>query len=120
MAALGEVVGWPYPGALLERHGLEQVAVELLGPEERSWESVPTKPVGIRKNAAETLRVERTDYRGKDLLAVRVFTGRPGDPQARPTRKGLTLHPATWKELLPVLERLLEKPGDNGEDTGDN
>jgi len=68
--------------------------------------------VEIPKNASETLRVEPTEYMGKHLVAVRVFTGRPGDPDARPTKKGLTLRPETWREVLPVLEALLE--GDHG------
>lgn len=73
--------------------------------------------VEVQKNAAETLRVERTEYLGKDLVAVRVFTGPPGDKNARPTRKGLTLRPATWQELLPALMAALEE-GDHGEGRG--
>lgn len=69
----------------------------------------------IVKNAAETLRVERTRYMGKDLLAVRVFTGRPGDPDARPTRKGLTLRPETWEALLPAIRAALDETGDNSD-----
>lgn len=68
--------------------------------------------VEIPKNAAETLRLEWTEYNGIDLVAVRVWTGSPGDPDARPTKKGLTLRPETWREVLPVLEALLE--GDHG------
>lgn len=67
-----------------------------------------TETVEVVKNASETLRVERTEYLGKDLVAVRVFTGRPGDPDARPTRKGLTLRPDTWQELLPAIRAALE------------
>ena len=47
----------------------------------------------IPKNAGETLRVERGTYQGVDLLHVPVWTGKPGDPQARPTQKGLSLRP---------------------------
>ena len=71
-----------------------------------------TEAVEIPKNAAETLRVERTEYMGKELVAVRVWTGRPGDPQAKPTQKGLTLRPETWGELLPVIEALLPEEGE--------
>ena len=46
--------------------------------------TMTTGTVEIPKNAAETLRVERTKYMGKELAAVRVWTGRPGDPQAKP------------------------------------
>lgn len=63
--------------------------------------------IEIPKNSAETLRVERTQYRGKDLVAARVWTGRPGDPDAKPTQKGLTLRPEVWREVLPALETML-------------
>ena len=66
------------------------------------------------KNASETLRVERTEYLGKDLVAVRVFTGAPGDQLARPTRKGLTLRPATWREVLPAILAALEEAEHDG------
>lgn len=71
--------------------------------------------VEITKNAAETLRVEQTEFMGKRLLAVRVFTGRPGDPDARPTRKGLTLRPDTWRELLPAIRAALGEVSDNAQ-----
>jgi len=74
-----------------------------------------SEPVQIPKNSTETLHVERTEYGGHDLLAVRVYTGRPGDPDARPTRKGITLRPSTWRELLLALEALLEEVGTGGE-----
>lgn len=80
-----------------------------------------SETVEVVKNASETLRVERTEYNGHDLLAIRVFTGRPGDPAGRPTKKGLTLRPQTWREVLPALEALLEEAEDNGDaDSGDN
>lgn len=69
----------------------------------------------VQIGPAETLRLERTEVGGKQLVAVRVFTGRPGDPAARPTKKGLTLRLATWKEILPALERLLGEGEENGE-----
>ena len=70
--------------------------------------------VEIQKNAAETLRVERTEYMGKELVAVRVWTGKPGDAQAKPTQKGLTLRPETWEELLPAIQALLQEEGERG------
>jgi hypothetical protein len=73
-----------------------------------------SETVEIQKNASETLRVERTEYLGKDLVAVRVFTGAPGDQLARPTRKGLTLRPATWREVLPAILAALEEAEHDG------
>ncbi len=67
--------------------------------------------IEIPKNSNETLRAERTQYRGKSLVAVRVWTGGPGDADARPTQKGLTLRPETWQELLPVIQALLANGG---------
>ena len=63
--------------------------------------------VEVPKNASETLRVERTEFQGHDLVAVSVWTGRPGDPTAKPTEKGLTLRPETWQLVMPVLADLL-------------
>ena len=60
----------------------------------------------IRKNAIETLRVERTEYQGKDLVAVRVWYD-AGGGEYRPTKKGLTLRPETWREVLPAIQALL-------------
>jgi hypothetical protein len=68
----------------------------------------------IHKNAGETLRVERGEYQGIDLLHVRVWTGRPGDPNAKPTQKGLSLRPEVWREVLPAVAALLEGGGDSG------
>jgi hypothetical protein len=68
----------------------------------------------IPKNAGETLRVERGEYQGIDLLHVPVWTGRPGDPNAKPTQKGLSLRPEVWREVLPVVAALLESGGDKG------
>ena len=70
--------------------------------------------VEVVKNASETPRVERTEFNGYKLLAVRMFTDPPGDPEARPTKKGLTLRPATWRELLPAIQALLPKEGERG------
>lgn len=64
--------------------------------------------IEIQKNAAETLRVEATEYNGVGLVAVRVWTGLPGDATAKPTRKGLTLRPEIWRQVLPTVEGLLE------------
>lgn len=73
--------------------------------------------VEIQKNASETLRVERTEYNGVGLVAVRVWTGLPGDENAKPTKKGLTLRPETWRKMIPAIEEALrgEKDGNTDE-----
>lgn len=76
------------------------------------------KTAEIRKNAAETIRVRPTEYQGKDLLDVRVYyedlLG-----EKRPTKKGLSLRPETWRELLPLIQQALPEPeeGSEGENT---
>lgn len=58
----------------------------------------------VKKNTTEELRVQRTSYGGKELLDVRVWYVSPvPGSEAKPTKKGLTLRPATWAELLPIL-----------------
>ncbi len=56
----------------------------------------------IPKNAAEEIRVEITDWKGHDLLNVRVFYGYE-EKEKVPTRKGLTFK----LELLPEMIRAL-------------
>lgn len=60
----------------------------------------------VAKNQSEILRVQRTRFNGVDLLDVRVWTVPqvPGG-ESRPTKKGLTLRPETWAELVAVLEQ---------------
>ena len=67
----------------------------------------------ICKNATETIRVDRAEYQGKDLLDVRVWVTDPAGEE-KPTKKGLCLRPATWRELLPAIqEALLEETDDD-------
>jgi len=53
----------------------------------------------VRKNVTETIRVRRTEYSGAELLDVRVWYESPTG-EMKPTKKGLTLRPETWRELL--------------------
>ena len=57
--------------------------------------------VEVKKNTREVVRVQPTTYKGIDLVDVRVWTvpAVPGG-ESKPTRKGLTLQPATWTEVL--------------------
>ena len=58
--------------------------------------------------------VERTEYQGKDLLDVRVWCQSYPAGEAKPTRKGLCLRPATWRELLPAIQEALPLDGARG------
>ena len=65
----------------------------------------------VKKNAAEELRLTVTEFGGHDLLDCRAYAvppaGLPGE--GKPTRKGLCLRPAVWRELLPLLELALHE-----------
>lgn len=63
----------------------------------------------IPKNAREELRITKTVYQGIPLLDVRVYSlpVSPGE-RAVPTKKGLSLRPDTWRELLPQVEAALD------------
>ena len=63
----------------------------------------------LRKNSAEVIRVAPVVYHGHDLLDVRVYRPGllPGD-EDRPTKKGLSLPPALWQQLLPLITQALE------------
>ena len=73
----------------------------------------------IPKNATEEVRVRRTEYHGVDLVDARVWTVSqvPGT-EGKPTKKGLTLRPETWREVAAAVlaeianEAPVEKPGE--------
>ena len=56
----------------------------------------------VRKNDSETILVTWTETNGCDLLDVRVWY-EAADGELKPSRKGLTLRPETWAELLPII-----------------
>ena len=75
------------------------------------------KVTEIRKNATETICVERTEYQGKDLVDVRVWITDPAGEE-KPTKKGLCLRPVTWRELLPAIQEALPEEADNDQAGG--
>ena len=60
----------------------------------------------VRKNASETIRVRPTEYNGAELVDVRVWY-ESATGEMKPTKKGLTLRPEMWQELLPEIEQAL-------------
>jgi hypothetical protein len=64
--------------------------------------------VEVQKNAREVVRVEATTYKGWPVIDARVWTV-PVTPEgeSKPTRKGLTLQPATWTEVLRAVQAFL-------------
>ena len=62
--------------------------------------------VTVRKNANEIIRIERGEYRDVDLLHVRVWYD-DGTGDCKPSRKGLSLRPKSWREILPAIQEAL-------------
>lgn len=62
----------------------------------------------VRKNASEVILLRRTEFNGIDLLDCRVWTVPVSpDGESKPTRKGLTLRPETWAELIVAVNAAL-------------
>lgn len=60
----------------------------------------------IQKNSSEVLRVELTEFKGYQLLSMRIWTKElPGKQEARPTRKGIAVQVDLIPELLTALEK---------------
>ena len=58
----------------------------------------------IGKNSGEVIRVSRTVFHGHDLVDCRVYAlDSTGVDEPKPTKKGLSLRPETWLELLPLI-----------------
>ncbi len=64
----------------------------------------------IVKNAQEEIRVQLTEYRGYDLVDVRIWTkslsGEENAPE-KPTKKGLTVKLSVIPDLIAALSEAL-------------
>ena len=60
------------------------------------------------KNTQEEVRAELTEYRGHRLINIRVWYKPPGEDEARPTKKGISLA----VELFPELKKAIDKLGE--------
>lgn len=56
----------------------------------------------IEKNARERVQIELTDYKGHDLIGVRVYADKGGDEWVA-TPKGLSLRVGMLPELVKAL-----------------
>ena len=65
-----------------------------------------TATAEIRKNATEIIKIERGEYQGTDLLHARVWYD-DGSGEHKPSKKGLSLRPETWQEILPAIHKAL-------------
>ena len=59
----------------------------------------------FKKNDVEEVRIQLQEYKGYDLVDIRVWFTAADGQEPRPTRKGITLK----TELLPDLERAVKK-----------
>ncbi len=68
--------------------------------------------ITIEKNKREQIRIERTEYKGYDLVSIRVYYDDGED--WKPTRKGITFK----TELLPkILRALMEVSKELGDES---
>jgi hypothetical protein len=66
--------------------------------------------IDIHKNTFEILRIERKQYRGKDVVDMRVWAigDQPGTEV--PTKKGVTVRPELVPEIVKALQGLDTEP----------
>jgi len=62
--------------------------------------------VDIQKNTQEIIRVHQTDYKGHDLVDVRVYYQDGND--WKPTKKGITFKRELLDDVLKALTQLSE------------
>lgn len=61
----------------------------------------------IAKNKGDKIVIEPTTYRNHDLIAVRVHWFDHKTQQWFPSKRGLTLKPEQWQQILPLVAELL-------------
>lgn len=78
--------------------------------------------IEITKNASEIIRIDRHEYRGEDIIDLRVWVNGDKLGEMIPTRKGITFRTEIVTEVIMGLEREMgwnEDPepanGGNGE-----
>lgn len=68
----------------------------------------------FEKNSMEEVRVSLTEFKGKDLIDIRVYYQPEDGEEKRPTKKGITISPEKFPELkkaILALEKALQKEG---------
>jgi hypothetical protein len=62
----------------------------------------------------EEVRVSLTEFKGKELIDLRVYYQPEDGEEKRPTKKGITISPEKFPELkkaILALEKVLQKQG---------
>ncbi len=62
----------------------------------------------IERNRTEKIRIELSNYRGKDFISVRIYF-LADNGEWRPTKKGVTVRPDQLDELIGLLSQAKEK-----------
>jgi hypothetical protein len=68
----------------------------------------------FEKNSFEEVRISLTEFKGKELIDIRVYYQPEGEEDMRPTKKGITISPEKFPELqkgLLALENVLKQKG---------
>ena len=66
----------------------------------------------FEKNSFEEVRVSLTEFKGKELIDLRVYYQPDGEEEMRPTKKGITISPEKFSELkkaILTLEKALQE-----------
>jgi hypothetical protein len=68
----------------------------------------------FEKNSFEEVRISLTEFKGKELIDIRVYYQPEGEEEMRPTKKGITISPDKFPDLqkgLAALEKALQDKG---------
>ena len=68
----------------------------------------------FEKNSFEEVRISLTEFKGKELIDIRVYYQPEGEEEMRPTKKGITISPEKFPDLqkgLVTLEKVLSEKG---------
>lgn len=65
-----------------------------------------TPAIEIRKNTREVIRINRADFKGHDVVNVRVFFD-AGDGDMKPGKQGVAFRAALAPELIEALQSLV-------------
>ena len=64
-----------------------------------------SEPIAIiPKNSMEDIRIMWSEFKGHRYLDIRVYTEIDGEPERKPTKKGVTLRPDLVPKLIKALE----------------
>ena len=66
-----------------------------------------TQAIDIAKNAREVIRIERQDFRGHDLINIRVFYD-AGEGEMKPGKQGVAFRAALLPDIVDALAQHLK------------